>query len=1049
MAENTCLKKLNANVKKILELMEKRDQDYSTRFKKLELALEHMTSPSSMGGSNSIVIHSNPQPFQVRNIKLDFPRFDGSNAEQFFEYYSTPDLHRLAIATVHMDKDVVPWFQMMCKNNHFQSWAAFTRALELKFGPSPFECPCSTLFKFSQLGSINDYYIEFTALANRVTRIMSPHSLLKVVSLAKLYEEKYTTSTKPAYTTTYSRHLNTNTSPYLNTNQKTTSIPAILLNPSQKPFTQIPKSSNIKKISPSEMQIRREKGLYYTCDAKFSPTHRCPNKQYLLLHIEDDDDPPSAFALPEPVSIPCTDVNPEHHVSFNALNGFSSLGTMRFHGSINGVTFQILLNSGSSNNFLQPRLAHYLKLPIEPISNFQVLVGNGNSLTVEGLVKDVKVTIQGHTIKLPVYFLLVSGADVVLGLLGCLHWDHMSLIIGEFVTLHGDQYNLPRPAQFHHIRRMCNTHAIAEFYTLQIQSQEVPFDQWLDLPTAIHPDLARLLHTYKRVFDKPIGLPPNRSHNHVIPLIPDSQPVKVRPYRYPHSQKEQIEKMIAEMLHEGIIAPSTNPFSSPILLVKKKDGTWRFCTDYRALNALTINDFFHIPTVDELLDELFGAKYFSKLDLRLGYHQILVSLEDKFKTAFRTHQGHYEWLVVPFRLTNAPATFQSLMNSVFHGLLRKSVLVFFDDILVYITSWSSHLQHLEVVLQLLQHHHLFAKLSKCHFGLEEIDYLGHTLSGNGVTMDQHKIQAKDQFHWTSTATKAFHNLKRAIIEAPVLALPDFTKSFILEIDASSIAYVWEFYAITEAIAKFRHHLLGHKCIILTDQQSLRSLSDQTIQTPEQQAWLPKFLGYDFTIEYKPGCENLDVDALSRSFFMAISQPQWHIIPQVRAAIATDPKLLVLPSNHPLIQQVLNEFHTSPIGGHSGRARTLARVASQFYWHAKTATSLPTRLFQPLPIPKQIWEDLAMDFIVGLPPSHGFTVILVVVDRLSKYGHFAPLKADYSSKTVADIFMHSIIRLHGMPKSIVSDRDRIFTSKFWQQLFKLSGTTLAMSTAYHS
>jgi hypothetical protein len=137
-----------------------------------------------------------------------------------------------------------------------------------------------------------------------------------------------------------------------------------------------------------------------------------------------------------------------------------------------------------------------------------------------------------------------------------------------------------------------------------------------DLPTNIEPELAILLHTYKELFQSPTTLPPIRSHNHSIPLLEGSNPVKVKPYRYPHSQKTQIEKMVQEMLQQGIIQPSTSPFSSPIILVKKKDGTWRFCTDYIALNALTIKDSFPIPTVDELLDELFGAKYFSKLDLR-------------------------------------------------------------------------------------------------------------------------------------------------------------------------------------------------------------------------------------------------------------------------------------------------------------------------------------------------------------------------------------------------------------------------------------------------
>jgi len=197
--------------------------------------------------------------------------------------------------------------------------------------------------------------------------------------------------------------------------------------------------------------------------------------------------------------------------------------------------------------------------------------------------------------------------------------------------------------------------------------------------------------------------------------------------------------MVSDMLQEGIIVPSTSPFSSPIVLVKKKDSTWRFCTDYRALNAIIVKDSFPIPTVDELIDELFGAQYFSKLDLRSGYHQILLKKEDRYKIEFRTHHRHYEWLVMPFGLMNAPITFQCLMNEVFQDMLRKSVLVSFYDILVYNPTWSSHLQPLEAVLQLLRKHKLFAKLSKCSFGLTQVEYLGHTVSSQGVAVDASKV----------------------------------------------------------------------------------------------------------------------------------------------------------------------------------------------------------------------------------------------------------------------------------------------------------------------
>lgn len=268
-------------------------------------------------------------------------------------------------------------------------------------------------------------------------------------------------------------------------------------------------------------------------------------------------------------------------------------------------------------------------------------------------------------------------------------------------------------------------------------------------------------------------------------------------------------------------------------------------------------------------------------------------------------------------------------------------------------------------------------------------------------------------------------------------------------------------------------------------------------TPEQQKWVSKLLGYDYEIRYKSGKENVAADALSRiagsPSLDALFSPQTSLWDSLRAAVTTHPYMIqigklatsnmgkpylwraglilyknrvVIPPDSDLITQILQEFHDSPSGGHFGVLRTCKRIAAQFYWPSlnksvrdyvaacsicqknKSSTSSPAGLLQPLSIPHQVWDDITMDFIEGLPLSSGKNAILVVVDRLSKYAHFLALTHPFTAKSIAEKFVEGVVKLHGMPKSIISDRDPIFVSHFWREFFKLSGTKLIMSSSYH-
>eukprot|EP00253_Pinus_taeda_P020294 PITA_20294 len=337
-----------------------------------------------------------------------------------------------------------------------------------------------------------------------------------------------------------------------------------------------------------------------------------------------------------------------------------------------------------------------------------------------------------------------------------------------------------------------------------------------------------VIKEFADVFPEEIpGLPPKRDIDFTIELIPGAAPVLRTPYRMSVPELTELKMQLQELLDKNYIRPSVSPWGALVLFVRKKDGTLRMCIDYRQLNKLTIKNKYPLPRIDELFDQVKGATVFSKIDLRSGYHQIRIKEEDIAKTTFRTRYGHYEFVVLPFGLTNAPATFMCLMNSVFHQFLDKFVLIFIDDILIYSRSKEEHEEHLRMVLQTLREHQLYAKLSKCDFYKEEIQYLGHVISKEGIVVDPEKIKTildwpvpKDvadirsfmglaryyrrfvegfsrvaypitslqkkgrTFRWSSECQQSFERLKQLLTSAPVLSIADPNKDYVVCTDAS-------------------------------------------------------------------------------------------------------------------------------------------------------------------------------------------------------------------------------------------------------------------------
>ena len=406
-----------------------------------------------------------------------------------------------------------------------------------------------------------------------------------------------------------------------------------------------------------------------------------------------------------------------------------------------------------------------------------------------------------------------------------------------------------------------------------------------DLAGTLPSNVVSLLQEFEDLFPEevPNGLPPVRGIEHQIDFFPGASIPNKPSYRTSPEETKELQRQVEELLAKGWVRESMSPCDVPVLLVPKKDGSWRMCVDCRAINNITVKYRHPIPRLDDMLDELFGAKFFSKIDLKSGYHQIRMREGDEWKTAFKTKHGLYEWLVMPFGLTNAPSTFMRLMNHVLRKFINKFVVVYFDDILIYSKNLNDHLEHLTCVLSVLRKEKLYANLKKCTFCTDQVVFLGYVVSSQGISVDEEKVKAIQDwptpksvsdvrsfhglasfyrrfvknfstlaspltevikknvgFKWGKEQEQAFEKLKFKLTHAPLLSLPNFDKTFEIECDASGVGIGAVLMQEGKPLAYFSEKLNGATLNYPTYDKEMYSLI-RALKTWQHYLWTKEFV----------------------------------------------------------------------------------------------------------------------------------------------------------------------------------------------------------------
>ncbi|GJZ63620.1 putative reverse transcriptase domain-containing protein [Tanacetum coccineum] len=698
---------------------------------------------------------------------------------------------------------------------------------------------------------------------------------------------------------------------------------------------------------------------------------------------------------------------------------------------INNVYASVLFDTGADRSFVSYAFSKYIDIhPTTLDTNYSVELADGKSLTTNTILRGCTLNLQNHLFKIDLLPIELGSFDVIVGM----DWmaEHRAEVVcyekyirvpygNDMLIVQGERSGVKNESRLEVISSIRTQKYIdqgCQVFLIQMMKEEeteIPERRIEDVP---------VVRDFPEVFPEDLpGLPPTRQVEFHIELIPGAAPVARAPYRLAPAEMKELAEQLKELSDKGFIRPSSFLWGVPILFVKKKDGSFRMCIDYHELNKLTVKNRYPLLRIDDLFDQL-----------------------------------HYEFRVMPFGLTNAPAVFMDLMNRVCKPYLDKFVIVFIDDILIYSHNEKEHEEHLKTILELLKKEELYVNFSKCEFWINTVKFLGHVIDSSGIHVDPAKIEAvknwaspttpseirqflglagyyrrfiegfskiakpmteltqkNQKFDWGEEQEEAFQLLKQKLCAAPILALPEGSEDFVVYCDASIKGLGAVLMQRMKVIAYASRQLKIHEKNYTTHDLELGAAQKEAVKV-----------------------ENIEAEDIEGMLKKLEARADGTLCLDNRSW---------LPCYGDMRSLIMHESHKSKYSIHPGADKMYHDLKMLYWWpnmkadiatyvskcltcaKVKAEHQRPSGLLVQPNIPEWKSEKITMDFITKLPKTAaGYDSIWVIIDRLTKSAHFLPMKETDSTEKLTRLYMKEIVARHGIPVSIISDRDSHFTSR---------------------